>query len=79
MARHVLIALALALFASGCLRQNFDLCAEPRPDPECALVDAGGQRDAATDAAAGDAGSTDAGSTDAGSTDAGSNDAGSND
>lgn len=41
MARHLLIALVLALAAPGCLRQRFDLCDDEEPHPDCALVDAG--------------------------------------
>ena len=42
MARHLLIALVLALgTTAGCLRQRFDLCDDEEPHPDCALVDAG--------------------------------------
>ncbi len=61
MARFLLsaAALGLALLASGCLRQNFDLCQGEDPHPDCALVDAS-RPDAGPDAEAGaalDAGS----------------------
>lgn len=44
-------ALGLALLASGCLRQNFDLCQGEDPHPDCVLVDAS-RPDAGPDAEA---------------------------
>ncbi len=35
------LSIALALFAAGCLRTKFDLCAQDPPDPQCAYLDAG--------------------------------------
>lgn len=61
MGRYLLsaVAIALALAASGCLRQNFDLCAEDPPHPDCALLDAAAPdaSDGATSDAALDGGS----------------------
>ncbi len=62
MARHLLtitIALALGFAASGCLRQNFDLCDEDPPHPDCARIDAG--PDAGLDGGAADGGAADGG------------------
>lgn len=74
-----LVSVSLALVASGCLRNKFDLCSADPPDPECEALDAG--RDGGVDAAeagaddAGIDGGTDAASTDAASSDASSVDA----
>ena len=71
--RRLLVALAIALIASGCLRKRIDVCGDTPEDPEC--VDGGAPRDAAIDAAA-DAAAIDAGTSDAGELDAGEPDAG---